>query len=97
MAVHKPMHGTTKSRGCDHLRLGHFCKLFPKLPTWAEECKITDRCEAERIAAVLGGPGGIMHDAASSSQDSELCSASTSLRRSDTKLRRAYQALLGLA
>lgn len=77
MAIHKPMHGTAKPQGCEHLRLGNFCKLFPDLPTWAEDCGIKDPCEAEHVAAVLGGPGGIMHDITSSSGDSELPAAYT--------------------
>lgn len=73
----KPMHGMTKARGCDHVRLGNFCKLFPKLKTWAEDCGIKNQCEAEQIAEILGGPGGIMHDATLSSPDGSIPAAYT--------------------
>ena len=73
----KTMHGTSKAIGCDHLRLGNFCKLLPKLTTWADDCGIQHQCEAERIAGVLGGPGGIMHDARDSSPDSGIPAAYT--------------------
>ena len=66
------MHGTTKAEGCAHLRLGNFCRLLPELPTWAEECGIQHQCEAERVAAALGAPGSIMHDADHSSPDSDI-------------------------
>ncbi len=72
MKTPKPMHGTSKARGCSHARLGNFCKLLPDLPTWAQQCDIHDKCEAEEIAAALGGPGGIMHDVNSSSPDGTL-------------------------
>ncbi len=65
----KPMHGMAKAQGCGHARLGNFCKLFPKLSTWAKDCGIKHQCEAEEVAALLGGPGGIMHDADGSSPD----------------------------
>lgn len=77
MSKGKPMHGMTKARGCSHVRLGNFCKLFPRLPTWAKDCGIKHQCEAEEIAEVLGGPGGIMHDAESSSPDGTLPAAYT--------------------
>lgn len=68
----KPMHGTSKAMGCSHARLGNFCKMFPRLKTWAERCDIDSRCEAEQIAEILGGRGGIMHDINSSSPDSGI-------------------------
>jgi len=68
----KPMHGMSKARGCEHLRLGNFCKLFPKLPTWADDFGIKKECEADEVAEILGGPGGIMHDAQSDSPDSGI-------------------------
>lgn len=71
MSKSKPMHGTMKARGCPHLSLGNFCKLFPEARTWAEDFGIRDRCEAERVAEVLGGPGGLMHDQ-TGSPDNEL-------------------------
>jgi hypothetical protein len=55
-------HGTSNARGCQHLRLGNFGKLFPDLPGLA----VT---EAE--AEALGGPGGIMHDLENRSPDSQ--------------------------
>ncbi len=65
-------HGMTKARGCSHVRFGTFCKLIPDLPAWADDCGIKNQCEAEEIAALLGGPGGIMHDADGSSEDSGI-------------------------
>ncbi len=73
----KSMHGTSKAKGCSHLSLGNFCKLFPDLQTWAEDCGIQHQCEAEHLAAILGGPGGVMHDATSSSSDSDTPAAYT--------------------
>lgn len=60
-------HGTAKAKGCEHLRLGNFGKLFPKLAPR----KLTDD-EATLEARSLGGVGSPMHDADSSSGDSEL-------------------------
>lgn len=70
-------HGVSKGRGCNHLRLGNFCKLLPKLPTWADDFGINDQCEAENVMAILGSPGGIMHDSTSSSLDSSIPAAYT--------------------
>ncbi len=77
MSDPKPMHGTSKARGCEHLRLGNFCKLFPDLPPWGKDCHITDPCEAERVAGVLGGVNGIMHDVGNASPDSSIPAAYT--------------------
>ncbi len=73
----KPMHGSSKAKGCSHLRLGNFCKMFPDLPTWADEYKIKDQCEAEVVAGLLGGANGIMHDINSDSPDSSIPAAYT--------------------
>lgn len=70
-------HGMTKARGCSHARLGNFCQLIPKLPSWAKDCRITEQCEAEEIAALLGGVGSIMHDTDGSSPDSGIPAAYT--------------------
>ena len=70
-------HGMTKARGCEHARLGNFCKLFPDLQSWADECGITQQCEAEEIAALLGGRGSVMHDARGESGDSSIPAAYT--------------------
>lgn len=45
-------HGVARARGCAHLAVSRFCKLFdlPGLPV------------SESQAARLGGPGGLMHD-----------------------------------
>ena len=75
--VPKPMHGTSKAKGCSHARLGNFCKMFPKLKSWAEECKITEQCDAEAVAAAIGGVGGLMHDVRDESEDSRLPAAYT--------------------
>ena len=74
----KSMHGTSKAMGCNHLRLGNFGRLFPDLPTWADDMGIQqNQAKAERIAALLGGPGGIMHDVENKSPDSEIPAAYT--------------------
>ena len=78
----KSMHGTAKTIGCAHLRLGNFGRLFPDLPTWADDMAEADGVEidqnqAEEIAALLGGPGGIMHDAEDDSGNSEIPAAYT--------------------
>lgn len=77
MSKKKPMHGTAKAAGCSHLHFGNFCKLFPDLKPWAEDCNIKQPCEAEQVAAALGGPGGLMHDAANKSPDSGIPAAYT--------------------
>ena len=55
MTHHCPVHhhGVTKARGCKHVAVSTFSRLFPKL-------KGLPVSEAE--AALLGGPGGLMHD-----------------------------------
>lgn len=68
----KNYHGTTKALGCNHLNLGSFCRMFPKLKPWSDEIGITEQCEVEAIMAGLGGPGGLMHDADNTSPDSDL-------------------------
>ncbi|GJL50688.1 MAG: hypothetical protein NPIRA01_19150 [Nitrospirales bacterium] len=73
----KPMHGTSKAKGCSHLSLGNFCKLFPDLKPWGEDCGVQHQCEAEYIAKLIGGVGGIMHDVNSDSSDSCLPAAYT--------------------
>ena len=73
----KAMHGTSRAIGCAHLRLGNFGSLLNIPMTWADDVKIRDQAEAEHIAAVLGGPGGIMHDAEDASGDSEIPAAYT--------------------
>ena len=84
----KPMHGTPMPIDSAHLRLGNFGRLFPDLPTWAADMARaadmpgTDDMEipqnqAEEIAALLGGPGGIMHDAEGDSGNSEIPAAYT--------------------
>ncbi len=72
MSVQKSFHGTSKAKGCSHLNLGNFCKMFPKLKPWSEEFGISEQCEVESIMAALGGPGGLMHDASNGSPDSDL-------------------------
>ena len=73
----KPMHGTSKAKGCSHISLGNFCKLFGEIPSWAADCSIKTQCEAEKIAALLGGAGSIMHDTSDSSADSGIPAAYT--------------------
>ena len=71
-------HGITKARGCEHARLGNFCHLFhPQLPSWADECGITEQCDAEAIMALVGSAGGLMHDSGNESGDSGIPAAYT--------------------
>lgn len=80
-------HGTARAPASQHLRLGNFGMLLPlqnpPIPTWAEDFGIDKleeakrRGEAERIAAILGGSGGIMHDAEDASRNSEIPAAYT--------------------
>ena len=77
MKCGKPMHGVSKAKGCSHLRLGNFCKLFPNLKSWGADFGIKYQCEAEHVAKVLGSAGGIMHDANSNSPDSKIPAAYT--------------------
>lgn len=77
MSHKKPMHGTAKAAGCNHLRLGSFCKMFPDLKPWSSDCGIKDQCDAERVAEALGGPNGIMHDIRNESEDSNIPAAYT--------------------
>jgi hypothetical protein len=53
----------TKARGCSHVAASSFSKLFP-------DCPGVELSEEE--AAILGGPGGLMHDYDGSSGDSEI-------------------------
>lgn len=73
----KPVHGMSKAKGCNHLQLGTFCRMFPDLPTWADDYGISDKYEAEQVAALLGGVNGIMHDSGSASGNSEIPAAYT--------------------
>lgn len=65
-------HGTAKAKGCSHLRLGKFGRLFDSLAPRA----LTDD-EATLEARALGGIGSPMHDADFSSKDSALPSGYT--------------------
>ncbi|MGF1659997.1 MAG: heme peroxidase family protein [Rubrimonas sp.] len=62
-ARHACHHGMTKAKGCEHVAVGHFSKLFPDLPGLAL---------SEEEAAILGGPGGLMHDFDDASPDSAI-------------------------
>ncbi len=75
----KPMHGTSKAKGCSHASLGNFCELFGKdaLTSWADDYGIKNQCEAEQVAAALGGVGSIMHDFDNSSGDCDIPAAYT--------------------
>lgn len=74
-------HGIARVPTSNHLRLGNFGMLLPEnppIPTWAENFGIgNNREEAERIAAILGGSGGIMHDADETSGNSRIPAAYT--------------------
>ena len=56
-------HGMTKARGCSHVAVSNFCKLFPGL-----QGVILSEDEAE----ILGGPGGLMHDFDGQSPDCQI-------------------------
>lgn len=56
-------HGVAKPAGCGHVAVGKFSRLFPDLPSLA----IT-----EEEAALIGGPGGLMHDFDDTSPDSAI-------------------------
>ncbi|SDZ98461.1 peroxidase family protein [Rubrimonas cliftonensis] len=56
-------HGLAKPRGCGHVAVGGFSRLFPKLDSLAV---------SEIDAAALGGPGGLMHDFDGASPDIDI-------------------------
>ena len=56
-------HGMSKAKGCEHVAVSNFSKLFPDL----EGVGVS-----EQEAAILGGPGGIMHDFDGASGDSGI-------------------------
>ena len=64
--IQKPsMHGTSKARGCAHAELGRFGFMFEGLQSWGVAMSDTPGApippdEAARIAALLGGAGGLM-------------------------------------
>ena len=55
-------HGTSKAKGCTHVAVTSFSKLF----------QLDGVPLSEEEAAILGGPGGIMHDYDGMSADSEI-------------------------
>lgn len=65
MSNRPSMHGTAKARGCAHAELGRFGVMFGGLPSWGVD--ISDvpgesipPHEAGRLAALIGGAGGLM-------------------------------------
>ena len=56
-------HGVSPAVGCRHIAVSNFSKLFPNLSG-------VSLSEAE--AAILGGPGGLMHDVNNESADSAI-------------------------
>lgn len=56
-------HGVSKARGCEHVAVSTFSKLFPKLPGLPVSAE---------DAAFLGGPGGLMHDFDGNSPDCDI-------------------------
>ncbi len=56
-------HGVSKARGCSHVAASSFSRLFPDLPGVEF---------SEEEAAILGGPGGLMHDYDGTSGDSDI-------------------------
>ena len=73
----RPMHGTAKAVGCDHLRLGNFGSLLNIPMTWADDVGIRDKAQAAHIAAALGGQNGVMRDVNDNSGDSVIPAAYT--------------------
>lgn len=73
----RPMHGTAKAVGCDHLQLGNFGRLLNIPMTWANDVAIRDKAEAAHIAAALGSQNGVMHDVNDNSGDSVIPAAYT--------------------
>ncbi|WP_200269402.1 peroxidase family protein [Luteolibacter pohnpeiensis] len=61
-------HGVTKAIGCKHIAVSNFSKLFPNLPGLEI---------SEEEAAIIGGPGGLMHDYNDASKDSSIPSGYT--------------------
>ncbi len=61
-------HGVAKAKGCAHIAVSKFSKLFPDLPGLPV---------SEEEAAVLGGPGGLMHDFDDQSPDCAIPSGYT--------------------
>lgn len=59
-------HGMTKAIGCQHVAVSSFSKLFPDLPGVVV---------SEEDAAILGGPGGLMHDFDGNSNDCDIPAA----------------------
>ena len=55
-------HGMSKASGCEHVAVSSFSKLFPD----------PGLVISEEEAAILGGPGGLMHDFGGQSLDSEI-------------------------
>ena len=60
-------HGTGYALGCDHLRLGSFCKLFPGL-----KARESSKEDAQEEAREIGEVGRLMHDTDDSSPDGSL-------------------------
>lgn len=61
-------HGMSKARGCEHVAVSSFGKLFSLGAN-----PITEGVTlSEEEAAILGGPGGLMHDFDGRSPDSEI-------------------------
>ena len=74
----KDMHGMSKAKGCNHLQLGTFCKMFPGLSSWADDFGIEGKtCEAEKIASILGGVNSIMHENTPGDSESGIPAAYT--------------------
>lgn len=61
----KQVHGMSKAKGCNHAAASNFSKLYKQ-----DLCPGVDLSETE--AAIIGGPGGIMHDFDGDSADSEV-------------------------
>jgi hypothetical protein len=56
-------HGMAKAKGCTHVAVGKFSRLFPDLKSLAL---------SEEEAAAIGGPGGVMHDFDDTSPDGPI-------------------------
>ena len=73
----RPIHGTARAIGSNHLRLGNFGRLLNIPKTWADDVGIRNQAQAEHIAAALGGRDRIMHDAMGISGNSDIPAAYT--------------------
>ena len=66
-------HGMAKADGCEHVAVTHFSKLFPLTDAGGTHHPEREGVQVtEQEAAILGGPGGLMHDFDGESLDSAI-------------------------